>query len=178
MEDVRRALKGGLGRLMKRSSLYQDCPHHSASTAFASLLNKTLRACLNAYTFPVTSMILNFDDYQPHVISALNANQLLEVGVEVMEEEEEEEEVLEEGTSEMTEEEMAERANLKLHDLYESLHSRGFTNPQEQSYFDFLESALSSIGHDKKNGRTAESERLEPNGEKEQGAAKRAKTEL
>ena len=118
-------------------------------------------------------MILNFDDYQPHVISALSANQLLEVGVEVMEEEEE---VLEEGTSLMTEEEMAERANLKLHDLYESLHSRGFTNPQEQSYFDFLESALSSIGHDEKNGQTAE--RLEPNGEKEQGAAKRAKTEL
>ena len=46
------------------------------------LLAKSLRICLDAWTFPVTSMVLDISNEElPVVVSTLNANELMEVDV-------------------------------------------------------------------------------------------------
>lgn len=132
--------------------------------------------CLDSWTFPVTSMVIDFNNEGlPVVVSTLNANELLEVdeiaeGFRIGDNVDETLDAFDDfPTSDNVREVLNSEArsfsanvpfakgtsgeynqhstNDNLYLMYESLHSRGFQNPQELKYFDFLEFSLQTIGN-------------------------------
>ena len=77
VEDVKVALKEEEEKGENKSRKH---PFSNQLSSSSPLLTKALRICLDAWTFPVTSIIIDFtNEDQPVVVSTLNANELLEV---------------------------------------------------------------------------------------------------